>query len=90
MYIPFDWKADFTSEYLKEIEYYCLVMTENYIKTHFADIKNHASAIEQRIDDSQLTMQSMIEENAENLHMCKKYANRYILIDESYNVDVEL
>jgi len=28
-YIPFDWTADFTQEYLKNIKYYCLVMTED-------------------------------------------------------------
>ncbi len=30
-YVPFDWEKDFSSEYLKEIKYYCLVMTETYI-----------------------------------------------------------
>ena len=26
-YIPFDWKKDFEEEYLKEIQYVCLIMT---------------------------------------------------------------
>ena len=34
-YIPFDWKKDFEEEYLEHIRYYCLVMSENYIKNHF-------------------------------------------------------
>ena len=33
-YIPFDWKKDFSEEYLKEIEYICLIMTEQYIKNN--------------------------------------------------------
>lgn len=38
-YIPFDWKKDFDSSYLQEIQFYCLVMTQNYIQNHFSDIK---------------------------------------------------
>ena len=38
-YIPFDWQKDFDCEYLDNIRYYCLVMSEEYIKNHFADIK---------------------------------------------------
>ena len=33
-YIPFDWKKDFDEEYLKEIKYICLIMTEEYIKNN--------------------------------------------------------
>ncbi|MDO4292413.1 MAG: AAA family ATPase [Eubacteriales bacterium] len=36
-YIPFDWEKDFTEEYLEQIRYRCLVMSENYIRKHFAD-----------------------------------------------------
>ena len=39
-YIPFDWEKDFAKEYLDNIRYYCLVMSENYIRKHFDDIKN--------------------------------------------------
>ena len=34
-YIPFDWSNDFEQEYLDNIRYYCLVMSEKYIKNHF-------------------------------------------------------
>ena len=30
-YIPFDWKNDFENEYIKEIKYYCLIMSRDYI-----------------------------------------------------------
>lgn len=89
-YIPFDWKNDFDNEYLKEIKYYCLVMTKEYIEKHFSDVKKYANTIERRIDDSYCTLQSMIEENAENLHLCKEYNCNYILIDTDYKVDIEL
>ena len=38
-YIPFDWKNDFDEKYLEKIKYYCLVMSEDYIKNHFEDVK---------------------------------------------------
>ena len=43
-YIPSDWKGDFSNEYLNEIRYFCLVMSKNYIKQHFSDIKNSCRA----------------------------------------------
>ena len=48
-YIPFDWQKDFAPEYWKEIQYYCLIMSENYIRKHFADIKRYANVIENRL-----------------------------------------
>ena len=89
-YIPFDWQKEFDEDYLKEIRFYCLVMTENYIRTHFDAVKEHASAIENRGDDSWCTMESVLEENAYNLKMCKKFGFEPVLIDESYRVNIEL
>lgn len=89
-YISFGWKKDFSEEYLKEIRYRCLIMTENYIEKHFDDIKNHASAMENRIDDSDFTKGMALAENTENLRMCKKYGCEYILIDDSYEIDIDL
>ena len=50
-YIPFDWEKDFENDYLKNIKYYCLVMSQNYIKNHFNDIIKYANAIENRLND---------------------------------------
>lgn len=89
-YIPFDWQKDFDEEYRKKIRFYCMVMTENYIRSHFDAIKQHASAIENRGDDSWCTMESVLAENAHNLEMCKRFGFEPALIDESYRVDIEL
>ena len=35
-YIPFGWKESFPPDYLKEIRYYCLVMSSRYIENHFS------------------------------------------------------
>jgi len=44
-YIPFDWANDFAKEYLDNIRYYCLVMSENYIENNFDSIKKYARKI---------------------------------------------
>lgn len=89
-YIPFDWRKDFDEAYLEEIQYCCLIMTRDYIGTHFADIQRYASVIEDRMDDSALSTEWLIRENEENLVLCKRYGCRYILIDGEYRVEWEL
>ena len=89
-YIPFDWARDFEAEYLEHIKYYCLVMSEKYIRNHFDDIKAYASVVENRIDDEYCTKEMLLRDNAEILEMCKKYNANYILIDEEYQIEVEV
>lgn len=84
-YIPFDWQKNFDSEYLPNITYYCLVMSENYIKKHLNEIKKYANVIEKRTDDD-YNIESALKENAHILGQVKKYGLKYILIDEKYEV----
>ena len=87
-YIAFDWQKEFEGDYLDQIRYRCLIMTRHYIETHFADIKAHADAIEQRLDDSGLSAAELIAENEANLEQCIAHNCAYILIDESYETDL--
>lgn len=87
-YIPFDWEKDFDAEYLEDIRYYCLVMSENYIKNHFSDIKKYASVIENRLDDEWCTLESVLEDNAKVLELAKKHDVNYLLIDDKYEIDI--
>ena len=89
-YIPFDWQKDFDSKYLKNIKYYCLVMTEKYIRNHFANIKGYANTIENRLDDEWCIMESVLSENAQMLEFAKKYNVNYILIEDKYEISIEL
>ena len=89
-YIPFDWQKDFDSEYLENIKYYCLVMSEKYIINHFSDIKKYANVIENRLDDEWCTMESILADNAQMLESAKKYNVNYILINDKYEVNIEL
>ena len=86
-YIPFDWKNDFDEKYLEKIKYYCLVMSEDYIKNHFEDIKKYANAIERRIDDD-CTMDSVLEDNAKTLNLAREYGVNYVLIDGEYKIEI--
>ncbi len=89
-YIPFDWAEDFEREFLNEIRFYCLVMSENYIINHFSDIKKFAGIIENRGDDEGCTLETVLEDNAKILELCQKCGAEYILIDGEYQVDIEL
>ena len=87
-YIPFDWQRDFTKEYLQDIQYVCLVMSRKYIADHFADILDKANVIEQRLDDSGLNKENLIAENEYNLSQCLCYGLPYILVDETYEMEL--
>lgn len=87
-YIPFDWSKDFEPYYLENIRYYCLVMSHKYIMDHFQDIKKYASIVEERMDDEDCTMETILRDNAEILEQCQKHKVNYLLIDEEYKIDI--
>ena len=89
-YIPFDWQKDFENEYLKNIKYYCLVMSEEYITNHFADIKKYASVIENRLEDEWCTFESVLEDNAKNLKLAKLHNVNFFLINDKYEINIDL
>ena len=85
-YIPHNWAADFGPDYLDEIRAVWLVMTPDYIQRHFHQIRLHASDIERRLDDIDLSAALLIQDNQQNLEQCQKFGCEYILIDGDYNV----
>ena len=89
-YIPFNWEKDFKKNYLENIKYYCLIMSDNYINNHFDDIKKYASIIENRLDDEWCTIESVLEDNKRMLELAQKHKVNYVLIDDVYEVNIEL
>ena len=89
-YIPFDWQKDFDKEYLDNIKYYCLIMSEKYIRNHFANIKKYANVIENRLDDECCTIESIVADNAEILSLAQKHNVNYILIEDKYEINIDL
>ena len=65
-------------------------MSEKYIDNHFDDIIKYESIIERRISDSDFNAKALIEENKNILRECISRGLNYILIDESYDVDIEI
>lgn len=86
-YIPRNWKDDLADDYLKEIRAFCLVMSRKYIANHFAAIRQHACAIEQRRNDSWYTKDFLLAENARYDAMCDNNAFQRILIDAAYDME---
>ena len=88
-YIPFDWHKDFSQEYLENIKYHCLVMSEKYIREHFADIKGYANAVETRLDDESCSMESILADNEKFLALAQSHNVNYTLIEDKYEVDID-
>lgn len=89
-YIPFNFKDDFSEEYLKNIKYVCLIMTEKYIKNNIENILKYEDVIESRVNKENINIDEFIAENKYNLDMCKKYGCNYILIDDEYDIDLNI
>lgn len=87
-YIPFDWAKNFDKEYLDNIKYLCLVMSKKYIQTHFDDIKKYANVIENRLNDEDCTMESVLKDNAQFLESAQKHNVNYVLIDDEYKIEI--
>lgn len=83
-YIPFDWRKDFNEEYLQDISFICLAMTENYIDAHFDEIRKHASDIESRLDDSDCTADWIKAENKYIIRGFEAAGELIDLIDSDY------
>ena len=88
-YIPFDWQKDFKEEYLSAIQYYCLVMSEAYIKRHFADVLRFANVIESRVND-ECTLDGVLADNAHYLAEAQNHHLNYILIENDYATDLSI
>ena len=61
-----------------------------FIQRHYHDILNHENAIERRVESSPVTREELLRENRGNLEKCRIYGCDYLLIDESYNVEIML
>ena len=87
-YIPMDWEKGFSASYLEQIQFYCLIMSEAYIRTHFDDILRHANVIEKRLDDD-CVLENILQDNARFLSLAQQHHSNYIFIDENYEADME-
>ena len=88
-YVPFDWRNDFTDEYLVDIRFICLAMTGDYIDKHFGDIVGKSSVIESRQEDSDCTIANLKENNRQCCEGFLRAGERVTLIDASFEKEME-
>ena len=85
-YIPHSWASDFDENYLPHIRAIWLIMSSDYIHTHFDDILGKGNIIEHRLDDSKLSKEDLIRDNLRNLELCRTFGCEHQLIDGTYHV----
>ena len=88
-YIPFDWRKDFDEKYLQSIRFLCLAMSEEYIGSHFEQIKEHACDIEARLDDSFCTVDRLTNENREFAAGFRAAGEQVTIITEDYEETIK-
>ncbi len=89
-YIPFDFQKDFSAEELQQMRHRWLVMSEEYITSQFQAIKDHAHVVEQRLDDTGLSVQQLILENKKTLKLCQEYQLDTCMIEKTYDIDITI
>ena len=85
-YVPLDWRQDFDDRYLPSIRFICLAMTDEYIDAHFDEIKEHASVIESRLDDTSYTKESLKADNQAYINGCQDNGEPITLINSDYEL----
>ena len=88
-YIPFDWRKEFSQDYLQSIRFVCLAMTDAYINAHFDMIKAHASDVETRLNDTDCVSESLKADNHYYINGFSQNGEQVTLIDDDYNATIE-
>ena len=83
-YIPFNWRQDFSEQYLESIRFICLAMTDDFIDAHIDEIKNHNSDIEKRLYDNDFTFHSLKSDNHYYIDGFTQCGESVTLIDTDY------
>lgn len=84
-YIPFDWQSSFEARYLESIAYCCLVMSQDYLARHHADIRRFANIAESRLYDD-IDFDELARDNERALAACRSKGLPFCLIDGEYRV----
>ena len=88
-YVPFDWRKDFDEEYLSEIRFICLALSDAYIDANFDAITEHASDVEDRLDDSDCTKEWLRKCNHDFIEGFTKAGEEVTIIESDYEKTLE-
>ncbi len=83
-YIPITWRDSFDEQYLDSIRFICLAFSDEYIDTHFDEIREHRSDIEARQDDADCTIASLKADNRRYIDGIKTAGEKVFLIRTDY------
>ena len=83
-YVPANWRKDFNTLYISEIQFICLAFSDAYIDTNYDKITAHASDIESRLDDSDCTIDSLKKDNNEVIKKFTACGEEVTIIDDDY------
>lgn len=88
IYIPFDWKSSFTQDYLDHIEYFSILLDEDYIHNHFDEILFYRNRIENRDEADADLKDQLLKDNEYFKHNLDKHQLDYLLVKEYYNQEL--
>ncbi|MBR4947558.1 MAG: adenylate kinase [Clostridiales bacterium] len=88
-YVPFNWRTDFGEDYLSDIWFICLAMTDEYIDSHFDEIISHESDVEHRLFDSDCTIEWLKSENQKCIEGFTGAGENVVLIEQDYDQTIE-
>lgn len=89
-YIPFNYKNDFSAEYLDNIKYLCLAMSEKYINNNYNLIINKSNIVENRGKSFSIDKDFLISENKKYIENSIKYNLPLQVIDNKYVINIDL
>jgi len=89
-YIPFNYKNDFSAEYIDNIKYICLAMSEKYINKNYNLIINKSNIVENRGKSFSIDKDFLISENKKYIENSIKYNLPLQVIDNKYVINVDL
>ena len=85
-YVPFDWRKDLDDNYLIQIKFICLAMTEDYIEDHFDDIIGHESDIESRLVKEDCTIDDLKQSNRWFIDTFGNAGENVVLIKDDFDM----
>ncbi len=84
-YVPLNWKDDFDEDMLNQIQFVCLILSENYLRTHEDNLVKYGDVVEMRQEKS-INKEWLIHENECWLKGCRTDQLPYVLVNEKYDM----
>ncbi len=83
-YVPFDWRRDLGAPYAASVRFVCLSLTDAWIERHLDEIRAHASDIEARLCEADLSPAFLKAENRAYREGFERAGEAVVQIDGDY------